>query len=144
MRRPIVVCAALSLAAAALLPGVAAGQSPAAGSPAAGGWDPNAISGTVKLSGWESSQAEGEALQATLDGFAAAYPNITVDYQPIPGDYVAAMSANFAARDVPRRHKFKYDQLYIRHRSFGIDLRLIALSFWITFRGKWEHRGRKA
>lgn len=50
----------------------------------------------------------------------------------------------FAARDVPRRHKFKYDQLYIRSRSFGFDLRLILLSFWITFRGGWEHRGRKA
>jgi multiple sugar transport system substrate-binding protein len=106
MRRPIVVCAALSLAALSLLPGAVSGQSPdagspAAGSPAAGGWVPTAITGTVKLSGWESSQAVGEALQATLDGFAAAYPNITVDYQPIPGDYVAAMSANFAARDVP-------------------------------------------
>lgn len=95
MRRPVVVCTTLSLAALMLAPGVVSGQSPS------DGWDPSAISGTVRLSGWESSPAEGEALQATLDGFAAAYPNITVDYQPIPGDYVAAMSANFAARDVP-------------------------------------------
>src|SRR6187431_2773981 len=106
MRRSIVVCTALSLAALALGPAATSGQSPdsaspANGSPAAGGWDPGAVTGTVKLSGWESSQAEGAALQATLDGFAAAYPNITVDYKPIPGDYVAAMSANFAARDVP-------------------------------------------
>lgn len=49
----------------------------------------------------------------------------------------------FAPRDVPRRHKFKYDQIYVAHQSFGLDVRLIALSFWITFRGKWEHRGRK-
>lgn len=49
----------------------------------------------------------------------------------------------FAARDVPRRYKFKYDQIYIRHRGFGFDLRLVLLSFWITFRGRWEHRGRK-
>jgi lipopolysaccharide/colanic/teichoic acid biosynthesis glycosyltransferase len=49
----------------------------------------------------------------------------------------------YAARDIPRRQKFRYDLLYIRRRSFGLDLRLIILSFWITFRGTWEVRGRK-
>jgi len=49
----------------------------------------------------------------------------------------------YADRDIPRRHKFRYDLLYVRRQSFGLDLRLIALSFWITFRGKWEHRGGK-
>jgi len=49
----------------------------------------------------------------------------------------------FAPRDVPRRHKFKYDRLYVERESFLLDVRLILLSFWITFRGKWEHRGRK-
>jgi lipopolysaccharide/colanic/teichoic acid biosynthesis glycosyltransferase len=49
----------------------------------------------------------------------------------------------YAPRDVPRRHKFKYDRLYIRRQSFELDLRLILLSFWITFRGAWEVRGRK-
>jgi len=49
----------------------------------------------------------------------------------------------FAPRDVPRRHKFKYDRLYIANQSFWLDVRLITLSFWITFRGKWEHRGSK-
>jgi lipopolysaccharide/colanic/teichoic acid biosynthesis glycosyltransferase len=49
----------------------------------------------------------------------------------------------FAPRDVPRRWKFKYDQIYVRNQGFWLDLRLIALSFWITFRGKWETRGRK-
>jgi putative colanic acid biosynthesis glycosyltransferase WcaI len=49
----------------------------------------------------------------------------------------------YADRDVPPHQKFRYDRLYIRRRSFGLDLRLIALSFWITFRGRWERRGRK-
>jgi lipopolysaccharide/colanic/teichoic acid biosynthesis glycosyltransferase len=49
----------------------------------------------------------------------------------------------YAPRDIPRRGKFRYDLLYIRRRSFWLDLRLIALSFWITFRGTWEARGRK-
>ncbi len=49
----------------------------------------------------------------------------------------------YAARDIARRHKFKYDLLYVKRQSFALDLRLIALSFWITFRGTWESRGRK-
>jgi lipopolysaccharide/colanic/teichoic acid biosynthesis glycosyltransferase len=49
----------------------------------------------------------------------------------------------FAPRDVPRRYKFKYDKIYVANQSLALDLRLIALSFWITFRGRWEHRGRK-
>jgi lipopolysaccharide/colanic/teichoic acid biosynthesis glycosyltransferase len=49
----------------------------------------------------------------------------------------------FAPRDIPRRYKFKYDQIYISRQGFWFDLRLILLSFWITFRGRWEHRGSK-
>jgi lipopolysaccharide/colanic/teichoic acid biosynthesis glycosyltransferase len=45
--------------------------------------------------------------------------------------------------DAPRRKKFRYDVLYIRRRSFIFDLKLILLSFLITFRGRWEYRGKK-
>jgi lipopolysaccharide/colanic/teichoic acid biosynthesis glycosyltransferase len=49
----------------------------------------------------------------------------------------------YAPRDVPRRHKFRYDLFYIRRQTFLLDLRLILLSFWITFRGAWERREGK-
>ena len=49
----------------------------------------------------------------------------------------------FAPRDVLRRQKFRYDRFYVDRRSFWFDVRLILLSFWITFRGRWEDRGRK-
>jgi lipopolysaccharide/colanic/teichoic acid biosynthesis glycosyltransferase len=49
----------------------------------------------------------------------------------------------WAPRDVPRRHKFKYDLLYLKTQSFWLDLKLIALSFWITLRARWEARGEK-
>jgi lipopolysaccharide/colanic/teichoic acid biosynthesis glycosyltransferase len=49
----------------------------------------------------------------------------------------------YAARDVTRRQKFRFDRLYVRRRSFMLDVRLILVSFWITFRGTWESRGRK-
>lgn len=49
----------------------------------------------------------------------------------------------YAPRDVGRRNKFRYDRVYARRESFWLDVRLIMLSFWITFRGKWEDRGQK-
>jgi lipopolysaccharide/colanic/teichoic acid biosynthesis glycosyltransferase len=49
----------------------------------------------------------------------------------------------YAPRDISRRSKFRYDRLYIRRRSFALDVRLILLSFWISFRGTWESRGPK-
>jgi rhamnosyl/mannosyltransferase len=49
----------------------------------------------------------------------------------------------YARRDITRRWKFRYDLLYVRRQSFWLDVRLILLSFWITFRGSWEARGSK-
>lgn len=62
-------------------------------------------------------------------------------HQVRPG--LTGVAQIYAPRDLPRRHKFKYDLLYIRRQGFWLDLKLIALSFWITLRGKWEYRGRK-
>jgi lipopolysaccharide/colanic/teichoic acid biosynthesis glycosyltransferase len=42
-----------------------------------------------------------------------------------------------------RSEKFQYDLLYIKKQSFFLDLKLIFLSFRITFRGKWESRDKK-
>ena len=49
----------------------------------------------------------------------------------------------YAPRDIPRHQKFRYDVLYIRSRSLWLDLRLIAVSLWISLRGRWENRERK-
>ncbi len=49
----------------------------------------------------------------------------------------------YAPRDVPRRHKFRYDLIYIRNQSLCLDAKLVALSLWITLRGTWERRGKK-
>ena len=45
--------------------------------------------------------------------------------------------------DALRKVKFQYDLEYIKKRSFLYDLKLIFLSFWITFRGKWQTREKK-
>jgi lipopolysaccharide/colanic/teichoic acid biosynthesis glycosyltransferase len=49
----------------------------------------------------------------------------------------------YAARDIPRRSKFRYDNLYVTRQGFWLDVRLIAVSFWISARGAWEARDRK-
>lgn len=49
----------------------------------------------------------------------------------------------YAARDIIRRHKFKYDLLYIKKMNLFLDIKLILLSFLVTFTGNWEKRGLK-
>jgi len=44
----------------------------------------------------------------------------------------------YVPRNIPRRHKFKYDLLYIKKMNFLLDVKLILLSFLITFKAKWE------
>ena len=68
-------------------------------------------------------------------------PGYAARHRVTPG--LTGLAQVYAPRDVPRRQKFRYDSLYAERRCFWLDLKLIALSFWITFRGKWEHRGQK-
>jgi len=68
-------------------------------------------------------------------------PGYDARHQVRPG--LTGLAQVYAPRDIPRRHKFKYDLLYIKKQTLWLDLKLIALSFWITARGKWEHRGKK-
>jgi lipopolysaccharide/colanic/teichoic acid biosynthesis glycosyltransferase len=49
----------------------------------------------------------------------------------------------YAPRDISRTSKFRLDRLYLKRAGFWLDVRLIALSFWITARGAWEIRGPK-
>jgi lipopolysaccharide/colanic/teichoic acid biosynthesis glycosyltransferase len=70
-----------------------------------------------------------------------AIPGYEMRHRVRPG--LTGVAQVFAPRDLPRRHKFRYDLLYIRRQSFLLDLRLILLSFWITFRGAWERREGK-
>jgi lipopolysaccharide/colanic/teichoic acid biosynthesis glycosyltransferase len=68
-------------------------------------------------------------------------PGFTLRASVRPG--LTGVAQIYAARDIPRRNKFRYDLLYVRRQSLWLDVRLIALSFWITFRGTWESRGKK-
>ena len=75
-----------------------------------------------------------------------------VRYEDIPGfrerlrvrPGLTGLATIYIPKDAFPRRKFRYDFLYIRKQSFRLDLSLIFLSFWISFRGKWETRGKKA
>ena len=56
---------------------------------------------------------------------------------------LTGLSQVYAPRDTPRARKFRLDAIYVRNASFCLDLFLVAVSFWITFRGRWEVRARK-
>jgi lipopolysaccharide/colanic/teichoic acid biosynthesis glycosyltransferase len=74
-----------------------------------------------------------------------------IDYEEVPGfserlavrPGLTSLATIFIPKDSPVRRKFRYDLYYIRNQSFLLDLRLIALSFRISFLGRWETRQRK-
>jgi len=59
----------------------------------------------------------------------------------LPG--LTSLATLYLPKDVDRRRKFRYDLLYIRRRSLWLDVRLIALSLWVSVSGRWETRQKK-
>ncbi len=74
-----------------------------------------------------------------------------VEYEEVPGFWkrlsvrpgLTGITTIYKPKDISPNKKFRYDLLYVRNQSFWLDLRLIIMSFWISFRGKWETRGKK-
>jgi len=80
----------------------------------------------------------------TADGSVvslSAIPGYAARHRIRPG--LTGIAQVYAPRDLPRTGKFRYDLLYQKQANFCLDLRLIAQSFWITVRGRWEDRERK-
>ena len=71
---------------------------------------------------------------ADIDGYEARH-------RVRPG--LTGLTQVYAARDIPRRSKFRLDGLYLQRAGLCLDVKLILLSFWITGRGAWESRDRK-
>jgi lipopolysaccharide/colanic/teichoic acid biosynthesis glycosyltransferase len=74
-----------------------------------------------------------------------------IDYEDLPEfrerlrvrPGLTSLAVIYIPKDAPPHRKFRYDLLYINRQSLSLDLRLICLSFWISFRGKWETRNQK-
>ncbi len=68
-------------------------------------------------------------------------PGYEARHRVRPG--LTGLAQVYAPRDLRRTGKFRYDLLYQRRAGFCLDIRLIAQSFWITLRGRWEDRDGK-
>lgn len=74
---------------------------------------------------------------------------VTYDQSPLfskrqvvkPG--LTGIATIYLPKDAPPNAKFEKDLLYIELQSFGLDIKLIFLSLWISVRGKWETREKK-
>lgn len=63
-------------------------------------------------------------------------PGYRVRQQIRPG--LTGIAQVYAPRDLPRKGKFRYDAVYLRRRTFWLDVKLILASFWISARGRWD------
>ena len=83
-------------------------------------------------------------IEAGSDGTMTRLEDVPgFDYRVKVRPGLTGLAQVYARRDLPRRQKFRYDRLYVERGSWGLDLRLILLSFWISVLGTWESRGRK-
>lgn len=112
MRRTLALLVAAGIAVGACTGGSGATTTPSIGPSADPGesvappsadpaFDPQAVEGDLVLQGWSAGAVEAPILDQLLVDFQAAYPNIKVRFEPIAGEYPAAMAAKFSARDVP-------------------------------------------
>jgi lipopolysaccharide/colanic/teichoic acid biosynthesis glycosyltransferase len=87
--------------------------------------------------------AVGEEIK-DVDGRYTAYEEVPGFYRRLsvkPG--LTSIATVYLPKDSSPRRKFAYDVHYIRSWSALKDLRLVLLSFWISFSGGWEKRSRK-
>lgn len=70
-----------------------------------------------------------------------AIPGFDLRMRVRPG--LTGVAQVYASKDAPRKHKFKYDLIYVKSQSLWFDVKLILASLWITLCGKWESRSRK-
>lgn len=68
-------------------------------------------------------------------------PGYHIRRQVKPG--LTGIAQIYISKDASLREKFHYDNLYVRKMSLWIDIRLIILSFMVTFKGAWESRSKK-
>jgi lipopolysaccharide/colanic/teichoic acid biosynthesis glycosyltransferase len=68
-------------------------------------------------------------------------PGFSTRLRVRPG--LTGLATIYLPKDAPSLQKFHTDLQYVRQLSFWLDMRLVLLSFWISFRGKWETRAHK-
>jgi lipopolysaccharide/colanic/teichoic acid biosynthesis glycosyltransferase len=69
-----------------------------------------------------------------------AIPGFDLRAKMRPG--LTGIAQVYASRTIRRRHKFRYDILYLKKQGLWLDLKLIFLSGWLTVSCRWG-RGRR-
>jgi lipopolysaccharide/colanic/teichoic acid biosynthesis glycosyltransferase len=75
----------------------------------------------------------------------------SLDIRQIPGyekritvrPGLTGLAQIYAERNLQRKHKFKFDLLYIRNINLILDMQLILLSFIVSFHCTWESHSDK-
>ena len=76
-----------------------------------------------------------------VNQFRQDVPHYDLCFLVRPG--LTGMAQIYGKKDTTARQKWRFDMLYIRHRSFWLNIKLILLSVGITLRGRWESREKK-
>lgn len=76
-----------------------------------------------------------------VEEFKNELPSYEQRLQILPG--LTGLAQIYGHYNSSPRAKLRYDLLYVKRRSFLLDVRLILISFWISLRGRWQMRGRK-
>jgi lipopolysaccharide/colanic/teichoic acid biosynthesis glycosyltransferase len=73
--------------------------------------------------------------------FRVEVPGFDRRHAVTPG--LTGIAQIYGHAELPRRQKLRYDLIYIKKSNFGLDIRLVFISFLVTFSGKWEERSAK-
>ena len=73
--------------------------------------------------------------------FRAEVPRFDLRHRVRPG--LTGLAQVYGHSEISRRNKLRYDLLYARRQNFWLDMRLVLLSFAVTFTGRWELREAK-
>jgi len=93
----------------------------------------------------ENREVRGDSQKSAVD------KNQVISLKKVPGYYerqsvrpgLTGLAQIYIPKDSPPQEKFRYDLAYVNKQNFWFDFKLIFLSFWVTFRGKWESREKK-
>lgn len=95
----------------------------------------NILKGDISFVGPRAERPE------LVEKFKRILPKYELRNSIRPG--LTGLAQIYGKYDSHPRQKLRFDLLYIKNLSFWLDIKLIILSFWITFRGKWESRSKK-
>ena len=73
--------------------------------------------------------------------FRVEIPTFDLRHKVRPG--LTGLAQIYGHSEISRRHKLRYDLLYARRQTFWLDIRLVLISFAVTFTGRWERREGK-